>query len=235
MLGIEVSCDRDACTLRLLQHTYIEDILCCFNFDDLKPILTPMDPHLMLLTSQSLTTPEQSAIMQNISFCKAISSLIYASLGTCLDITFAVSCLSKFLQNLRLVHWEVAKHVFCYLKGMNNFWLTYGERGENLTSWVDADDSQEEDRRAITGYAFLIDGGAISWNSKQQELVVLSTTDEEYVAATHAIKEALWLHSFILEVFGNTLAHTTIFSNNKSMIELSKDHQYHACTKHIDI
>jgi hypothetical protein len=73
------------------------------------------------------------------------------------------------------------------------------------------------------------------WNSEQQELVVLSTTEGKYVAATHAMKEALWLCSFISEVFGNTLASTTIFSDNKSTIELSKDHQYHAHTKHIDI
>jgi hypothetical protein len=139
------------------------------------------------------------------------------------------------LKNPGLAHWEAAKRVFRYLKGTNNFWLTYGERDENLTGWVDADGSQEEDRCTITGYAFLIDGGAVSWNSKQQELVVLSTTEGEYVAATHATKEALWLRSFISEVFGNTLTPTTIFSDNKSAIELSKNHQYHARTKHIDI
>jgi hypothetical protein len=85
------------------------------------------------------------------------------------------------------------------------------------------------------GYAFLIDGGAVSWNSKQQEIIVLSTTEGEYVAATHAAKEAIWLRSFTSEVFGTTLEPTTIFSDNKSAIALSKDHQYHARTKHIDI
>jgi len=86
-----------------------------------------------------------------------------------------------------------------------------------------------------TGYAFLIDGGAVSWSSKQQELIVLSTTEGEYVAATHAAKEALWLRSFISEVFGSNLESTTLFSDNQSAIALSRDHQYHARTKHIDI
>ena len=147
--------------------------------------------------------------MQNITFREAIGSLMYALLGTRLDITFAISHLSKFLQNPRLAHWEATKRVFHYLKGTNNFWLTYGERDENLTGWVDVDGSQEEDRHTITSYAFLIDGGAVSWNSKQQELVVLSTTEGEYVAATHAMKEALWLRSFISEVLSNTLTPTT--------------------------
>ena len=64
---------------------------------------------------------------------------------------------------------------------------------------------------------------------------MLSTTEGEYVAATHAAKEALWLRSFTSEVFGDSLEPTTIFSDNKSAITLSKDHQYHARTKHIDI
>jgi hypothetical protein len=102
LLGIEVSHDHD--TLRLSQHRYIKDILRHFNFDNFKPISTPMDPHLTLSTSQSPTTPEQSAIMQNIPFCKVISSLMYASLDNHPDITFAVSHLSKFFQNPGLAH-----------------------------------------------------------------------------------------------------------------------------------
>ena len=117
LLCIDVSHDRGMCTLRISQHTYIEDILRHFNFDDLKPILTPIDPHLMLSNSQSPITPEQSAILQNIPFCEAIGSLMYTSLRTHLDITFAVTCLSKFLQNTRLTHWKAAKHIFYYLKG----------------------------------------------------------------------------------------------------------------------
>ena len=73
------------------------------------------------------------------------------------------------------------------------------------------------------------------WNSKQQEIIVLSTTEGEYVAATQAAKEALWLRSFTNDVFGLELAPTALFSDNKSAIALSKDHQYHARTKHIDI
>jgi hypothetical protein len=69
--------------------------------------------------------------------------------------------------------------------------LIYRDRDENLTRWVDVDGSQSDNCCVITGYAFLIDGGAISWNSKQQEIIVLSTTEGEYVAATHVAKEAL--------------------------------------------
>ena len=92
-----------------------------------------------------------------------------------------------------------------------------------------------EDRHAITGYAFLIDGGAVSWSSKHQEIVSLSTTESEYVAATHGMKEALWLRSLLSEVFDPIKPPTTLFSDNQSAIALTHDHQYHSCTKHIDV
>jgi hypothetical protein len=92
-----------------------------------------------------------------------------------------------------------------------------------------------EDRRAITSYAFLIDGGAVSWSSKRQEIVSLSTTESEYVAATHGMKEALWLRSLLLEVFRGFRDATTLFSDNQAAIALTRDHQYHTRTKHIDV
>ena len=92
-----------------------------------------------------------------------------------------------------------------------------------------------EDRRAITGYAFLIDGGAVSWSSKKQEIVSLSTTESEYVAATHGMKEALWLRNLLAEVFEPLADATTLFSDNQSAIALTRDHQFHVRTKHIDV
>ena len=92
-----------------------------------------------------------------------------------------------------------------------------------------------EDRHAISGYAFPLHGGAVLWSAKWQEIISLSTTESEYIAATHAAKEALWLHSLITQLFSVNLDPTTLFSDNQSVITLTQDHQYHARTKHIDI
>ena len=100
---------------------------------------------------------------------------------------------------------------------------------------MDADGSITKDCHAVSGYAFLIDGGAVSWSSKKQELVSLSTTESEYVAATHSIKEALWLCSLLGNVFAPVQGPTMLFSDNQSAIALTKDHQYHPKTKHIDV
>ena len=104
-----------------------------------------------------------------------------------------------------------------------------------LVGYVDADSSMNEDRKAISGYAFLIHGGAVSWSAKRQEIISLSTTESEYIAATYAAKEALWLRQLISQLFGTNLDATTVFSDNQSAIALAKEHQYHARTKHIDV
>jgi hypothetical protein len=81
----------------------------------------------------------------------------------------------------------------------------------------------------------MINGGAVSWSAKKQEIVTLSTTESEYVGAVHTAKEALWLHSLILQIFATQINTTTLFSNNQSAIALASDHKYHPHTKYIDI
>ncbi len=194
-----------------------------------------MDPNVRLTSAQSPKSTEDFARMRNIPYHEAVGSLMYASLGTRPDITYAVQTLSRFSTNPGIEHWEAVKRVFRYLKGTKEMWLSYGGQRRELEGYADADGSMAEDRRAVSGYAFLIHGGAVSWSAKRQEIVSLSTTESEYVAATSAAKEALWLRSLITELFGTNLDATTLFSDNQSAIALTKDHQYHARTKHIDI
>jgi hypothetical protein len=92
-----------------------------------------------------------------------------------------------------------------------------------------------KDRHAITGYAFLIDGSAVSWSSKWQEIISLLMTESEYVATMHSIKEVLWLCSLLSEAFESLTATTTLFLDNQAAIALTWDHQYHTCIKHIDV
>jgi hypothetical protein len=92
--------------------------------------------------------------------------------------------------------------------------------------YTDADGATQEHRRAISGYSFLIDGGAISWSSKKQELVTLSTAEAEYVAATHVAKEAIWLRRLIHELFPSLARPTTLYCDNQSALKLIEDDNY---------
>jgi hypothetical protein len=206
-----------------------------FSFDKLKPLSTPFDTQVHLTLEQAPATTEEFAIMCDVLYCEAVGTLNWAALTTRPDITFAVSTVAHFASNPGTPHWDTVKHVFCYLAGTHELWLSYGEMKCALEGYVDTDSSMTEDCCTVSGYAFLIDGGAVSWSSKKQELVSLSTTESKYVAATHSMKEALWLHSLLGNVFAPVQGPTMLFSDNQSTIALTKDHQYHPRTKHIDV
>ena len=192
-----------------------------------------MDPAVPLSTSQSPSKLEDIARMRNIPYREAVGSLMYAAMGTRPDIAFTISTVAQFSENPGWVHWEAVKRIFKYLLGTKKLELTYGERG--LVGYVDADGASQEHRRAISGYVFMVDGGAVSWSSKKQEIVTLSTMEAEYVAQTHAAKEAMWFRQLLMELFGTMESPTTLFSDSKSAIALAQDGHYHARTKHIDI
>jgi len=153
---------------------------------------------------------------------------MYAAMGTQPNITFAVLTVSQFLQNPGWAHWEAMKWIFHYLQRTKRLELVYGGDKQELVGYVDADGASQEHRRVILGYVFMIDGGAMSWSLKKQELITLSTMEAEYVAATHAAKEVMWLRCLISEVFGPLEEPTMLFSDSQSAIALTKDGHYHA-------
>lgn len=235
LLGIKIRRDRPNRTISLSQSTYINTIVEKFFGSDLKPLALPMDPSIHFSKAQCPQTPQEVEIMKGKPYREAVGSLMYAATGTRPDIMYAVAILSKFLDNPGITHWNAVKRVFQYLQGTKDFELTYGVQTFDLLGYSDADGSIHEDRRAVSGYVFLIDGGAVSWSSKQQEIVALSTTEAEYVGYTHAAKEALWLQTFIGQIFGEFERPTDLNGDSQSAIALSRDQQYHARTKHIDI
>jgi hypothetical protein len=235
MLGVEIKRDRRAGTIHMSQCVYIDSILRCYNFDELKPLSMPMDPAIRLTADQAPATAAEHAIMCDKPYHEAVGALNWATLATRPDIAFAVSTVARFAANPGIAHWEAVKRIYCYLAGTRDLWLTYGETRRVLEGYADADGSMTEDRQAIMGYAFLIDGGTVSWSSKWQEIVSLSTTESEYVAATHSMKEAIWLCSLLSELFKPIKPSITLFSDNQAAIALTRDHQFHLRTKHINV
>ena len=109
--------------------------------------------------------------------------------------------ISSIYGQSRKNHWEAVKQVFYYLLGTKNWELTYGSTEDGLKEHTNADSTSQEHQHAISGCVFLVNGGAVSWSSKKQELVTLSTAKSEYVAATYSTKEALWLQQIISEIY----------------------------------
>jgi len=235
LLSIKIKRNRERRITHLYQCSYIDSILCQYGLQDLKPISIPMDTNIQLTIAQSPSTTAKFAQMRNVPYHEAVRSLMYAALGTHPNIAFVIQTVSHFLTKPGLTHWEAVKRIFRYLKGTMELWLTYGTSKMDLTGYADADSSMAKDQHAISEYAFLIHGGAILWSTKQQEIIALLRTKAEYVAITHGMKEALWLRSLLSQLFNIVLDSTTLFSDNQSAIQLTKDHQYYARTKHIGI
>ena len=235
LLGIEIVRNQEARTISMSQCSYIDSITRRFGFEDLKPLSLPMDPNSRLSVMQSPLTDAQYVAMQNIPYCEDVSAMMYTMLGTRPDILYAVTTLSKFSSNPGLAHWEAVKRVYQYLAGTRELWLTFGSIEKEMVGYANADGSMNGDRYSLLGCVFLVDGGAVSWSTKRQEIVSLLTTESEYVAATHTTKEALWLCSLIGQIFGTFNDTTTLFTDNQSAIALMKDHQYHVQLKHINM
>ena len=114
-----------------------------YGFDDLKLVSLPMETSIRLTSAQSPSTT-QVAHMRNIPYHEAVGSLMYASLGTRLDITYAVQTVSHFSKNPGPAHWEAVKRIFRYLKGSKEFWLTYSGQQKDLKGYTDADGSMHQ-------------------------------------------------------------------------------------------
>ncbi|GBE86104.1 hypothetical protein SCP_0806280 [Sparassis crispa] len=193
-------------------------------FADAKPLSQPMDTHAHLSVNQCPVTTAEYAIMHDKPYLEALGALQYVSVTTHPDITFAVGQLTQFGRNPDIVHWNALKCVYQYLKGTADLWLVLGDSEDNnIIGYSDADGMSTEGRRAVSGYIFMLNGGTVSWSSKCQDLVTLSTTKAEYIALTYVSKEALWLRSFVIELFGNPEHPIPLHSDNQSAITLSKD------------
>ena len=129
----------------------------------------------------------------------------------------------------------VVKWILRYLRGTTNQELCFGGSNIALQGYVDADMAGDRDnRRSTTGYVFTVGGTAVSWVSKIQSVVALSTTEAEYVSATKASKEMIWLQRFTDEL-GKKHDMGTLYNDSQSVIHLAKNSAFHSRTKHIHL
>src|SRR5882724_8222535 len=158
-----------------------------FGLQDVCPATMPMEAGVQL------TDAVEDRQRATYPFKEIIGSLMYAAMAMRPDIAFATSILAQFNQNPARVHWEAAKQVVRYLKTMCNLELTYTGNDPTIIGYSDADHASQTHQHSISGYVFHIGGGVVTWSSKKQPVVTLSTMEAEYIVAAHATKEAVWL------------------------------------------
>jgi len=135
------------------------------------------------------------------------------------------------------------KHVFRYLKGTLDLKLVYGptadQAQEVFVTYSDADHGGNSDSGKSTGgYLVKLGTGAVSWSSKLQAMVALSTTEAEYIAAVEAAKEIMWMRQFLGELgysSSSSSSPSTLLMDNQSAISVSKNPEHHGRMKHLDL
>ena len=241
------------------QKPYITDILARFRHTDCKPASVPAEPGLKLSKAQMPTTDEEKAAMKDVPYRQLVGALLYLANCTRPDIAQAVSSCARFGSNPGPVHWKALKQVLRYLKGTQSLGLVYGKIFAEgiphtcIHGYVDGDwGGDADDRRSTTGYVFMSYGGPVSWRSKKQASTALSSCESEYMAASEAAKEAIWLtrlykedlkiEDVSLETRGDLTEKEylgakplTVFEDNVGCISLSKNPVMHKSSKHIEI
>jgi len=235
-LGIEFKRDRAKRTITMSQRKYIEKVLKRYNMEDCKPIGTPLDANCKLLKLTEKEFEDVQVEMQGIPYKEAVGSLMYAMVGTRVDLAFPVSMVSQFMSRAGPLHWKAVKRIMRYLKGTLDFTLCLGGEDIQLRGYFDADwGGDANEPRSTTGYVFFVGDGAMLWNCKRQPTIALFTTEAEYMATSHCTKEANWLRKLLADVGFVQEGATTIMCDNQGCIALAKNPTNHSRTKHIDI
>ncbi|KAJ3476999.1 hypothetical protein NLI96_g10770 [Meripilus lineatus] len=241
ILGIRVTRDRAARVVYLDQTAYIHTILARFGMQGCSPVLTPLVAKSQLSTSQSPSSPDEieeyKTYANGLNYLEMVGAILYVT-QTRPDIQYAVGTLAQFGSNPGKPHLEALKRVLRYLKGTAHFKLRLGGKDNttDLVGWTDSDWAQDLDtRRSISGFTFEVAGGHVSWSSKKQPTVAHSTVEAEYMAASHATREAIWLRTLLQELGYPQVNASIIHADNQGSIALSRNPVAHSRAKHIDI
>lgn len=191
-MGLNIEIDEKGELLTIDQSQYIDAILKRFGMIDCKPSSTPMMKNLKL----TIGNPEQQTVLP---YRELLGSLMYLMLGSRPDICFSLSYLSRFQDSATDEHFQHLKKILRYLKGTSSYKLRYNRNDDNiLVGYADADWANDSvDRKSTSGYIFKVFGNVVSWGTKKQGLVTLSTCEAEFVAACAATTEALWIKKII--------------------------------------
>jgi transposase InsO family protein len=231
-LGMELIRSRKNRTLKIVQQRMVEELVSKYGLTNAKTKGVPMSP------STRLTKPnDDNKVLDKTAFgySELVGSLLYLAVCTRPDIAYAVGALARHMAKPTMEHWNAAKAVVRYLAGTVDYGICFGNSNNELMGYCDADYAGDlNTRRSTTGYTFILNGGVVSWSSRLQPTVAVSTAEAEYMAAAAAVKEALWLRTLLndLDINAGTIP---ILCDNQGAIKLLKHPIASVRSKHIDV
>ena len=255
ILGMNVKRDWEAGTLHLSQPGAIEKLAMKFDLTGKsgRAPSVPMDPALKLRK-----TPQEFIVTAStFDYQSAVGGLLYIALTARPDVAQAVGVLSRFMSCPGQDHVEATKQVIRYLFATKDYGITYSrgavgaphlylharktslavedplQDSKSVIAYADADLAGDEDtRKSTTGFALLLHGGVVSWMSKLQPTVALSTAEAETIAGVEAVKQIMHLRLFLRELDQEQLSPTTVWEDNNAAIALAHGKEQSKRAKH---
>lgn len=196
-----------------------------------KPTKYPMDPKLVL------TKDPDGSVVHSTEYKSLVGGLRYL-VHTRPDIAFSVGVVSRYMERPTTLHFSAVKRILRYIKGTTEYGLIYSKNSGNneLTGYSDSDLAGHiDDRRSTGGVVFYLNESVITWVSQKQKCVALSSCEAEFMAATAAACQGIWLKNLLTEITGDDPGPVILYVDNKSAIDLARNPVFHGRSKHIDI
>ena len=227
-LGFQVTRNKPD-EISLHQTSYIKTILKRFNMEESKSTPSPV--------SLTKASDDSKSLDSNVPYREAIGSLMYAAVTTRIDIAYAVNKASRRVAEPRNEDWVEVKRIFRYLKGKENFALTYrATQNRGITVFCDSDFAGDTDTsRSTTGSVFIYAGGPIHWKSQRQSLITLSSTEAEFVSICSTVKETVWIRKLAQELDIIDEQPTTVYCDNQSAIRIASNEKSIHRTRHMSV
>ena len=226
-LGLQIKQTKEGIFIN--QAKYVKDLLKKFDFEGMKPLSTPMS------SSIKIDKDENGKAVDITKYRGMIGSLLYLTASRP-DIMYSVCLCARYQSNPKESHLNAVKRIFRYLSGTKNLGLWYPKGTHiDLFSYTDADWAGcTIDRKSTSGTCHFLGFALVSWFSKKQNSVALSTAEAEYISAASCCAQVLWMKQTLLDL-GLSYDHVPIMCDNTSAINLSKNPVLHSRTKHIEI
>lgn len=221
---------RDSGGFKLRLPVYIDELIAKFGMDQAKPAASPMDPGFLK------TLDKSEELADATKYRSLVGGILYLAVSVRPDLAVSAAILGRKFAKPSERDWSAAKRVLRYLKQTRNYYLYLGA-GEDqmLLGYTDSDWADDiETRRSTSGFVFLLGDGAISWASRRQSCVTLSSMEAEYVALSEACQEALWLRKLLRDFDEEQRLPTVLREDNQGCISFVTTERSSRRSKHID-
>ena len=227
-LGIEVL--RSKKGIFISQRKYVLDLLAETRMLHCKTVETPM------MMNHGLQMIEEGKLANRMQYQRMVGNLIYLA-HTRPDIAYVVEVVSQFMHRPQVQHMDAVYRILKYLKGCPGKGILYQKNGHlNLVAYTDVDwAGDRDDRKSTSGYFTLLGGNLVTWRSKKQKVVAMSSAKAEFRGVAKGIAEVLWLRKLLTELGFTPMRSCELYCDNQAAINISENPVQHDRTKHVEI